>query len=267
MVEPGPCPICGGPLPEPAIRAPDRLHGTGGIHAVSRCRGCEAGLTLPRVGDEQLADFYPEGYGPYDESMRPIERLASRSIRAFQGWTALHSEPLVRLRDRPPARGLDVGCGRGDLAAALKARGWEMSGVEPSASASAHAAKRGIEVHRGTLSNVTLDAASYDAVILRHSLEHTTDPVAALRQVGSALSPGGLVLISVPNFASWQARHFGGCWYHLDLPRHRVHFTPKALARALYEARLQPLSFHTSTSPVGFPASVQYQLFGRCLFS
>ena len=42
-----------------------------------------------------------------------------------------------------------------------------------------------------------------------------------------ALRPGGLVLITVPNFAWWQRRRFGNRWYHLDLPRHRVHLTPK----------------------------------------
>jgi SAM-dependent methyltransferase len=223
-------------------------------------------VTLPRVPDEQLAEFYPSDYGPYDERMNPAERIVSRGIRAFQGWNALRSAPLDALRDRRPGRGLDVGCGRGDLAAALAGHGWRMSGVEPSPAACAAAGQRGIDMHCGTLSTVSLEPEAYDAVVFNHSLEHTNEPVDDLRAVASALTPGGLVLITVPNFGGWQARRFAGCWYHLDLPRHRVHFTPSALERAIRAAELEPVSTSSSSSAVGLPASVQYRRFGRCLF-
>jgi SAM-dependent methyltransferase len=158
-----------------------------------------------------------------------------------------------------------VGCGRGDLAVTLAARGWAMEGVEPSAAACAAAERRGIKVHRGTATSVALEPAAYDFTVFRHSLEHTSDPVAGLRAVGEAL-PGGLVLVSVPNFASRQARAFGDCWFHLDVPRHRVHFTPAALERASRAAGLEPLSTSLSSGAAGLPASLQYRVFGRCLF-
>jgi SAM-dependent methyltransferase len=248
------------------IHGRDRLLGTPGEYAVSSCRSCGAGTTLPLVTDEQLPPFYPVGYGPYDERMNGLERLVSRGIRALQGWSALRSAPLAALAGRPPGRGLDVGCGRGDLAAALSGRGWTMSGIEPSPSACTSAARRGIDVRCGTLATVPLQPGSYDAVIFHHSLEHTTDPVTALRRVAAALAPGGLVLITVPNFASWQARRFASSWFHLELPRHRIHFTPSALAQALRRATLEVLSISTSSTAAGLPASLQYRIFGRCLF-
>jgi SAM-dependent methyltransferase len=260
------CPVCEAVLPAPTIVAPDRLHGTGGTHGVARCAVCGAGVTVPRVGDEQLAAFYPDEYGPYSERMSALERLASRIIRAYQGWSAMRAAPLSALGGRPAGRGLDVGCGRGDLAATLVARGWAMTGVEPSASACAAAAARGIDARCGTLTTVALEPASYDAVVFRHSLEHTNDPVDALRIVRAALRPGGLVLITVPNFGSWQARRFRDAWFHLDLPRHRCHFTAAALERALGAADLEVVSVSTSSSTVGLPGSLQYRVFGRCLF-
>ncbi len=260
------CPVCTARLPEPAIEAPDRLHGTGGTHQVARCHVCGAGVTLPRVGDEQLAEFYPEEYGPYGERMTAVERLASRFIRAFQGWSALRSAPVSALRERSPGRGLDVGCGRGDLAATLIAHGWMMSGVEPSQSACAAAAARGIDARCGTLTTAALEPDSYDAVLFRHSLEHINDPVDALRVVRAALRPGGLVLITVPNFGCSQASRFRGFWFHLDVPRHRCHFTTTALERALRGAHLDVVSISTSSSTVGLPGSLQYRMFGRCLF-
>ncbi len=242
------------------------MHGTAGEFRVARCPSCGAGVTLPRVDDEQLAGFYPETYGPYDERMGGLARIASRAIRSFQGWNALRGAALGALHVRPAGRGLDVGCGRGDLAAMLAGRGWRMTGLDPSPSACAAASQRGIEARCGTLQTVPLEPRSYDAVVFHHSLEHASDPVLALGAVLEALAPGGLVLITVPNFASWQARRFAGYWYHLDVPRHRVHFTPSSLERALTVAGLEVSSISTSSSAAGLPASVQYRLFGHCLF-
>lgn len=260
------CPICAARLPAPTIEAPDRLHGTGGRYRVARCDACGAGVTVPRVGDEQLAAFYPDEYGPYNEHLSGWQRIASRLIRAFQGWSTMRTAPLSSLRGRPAGRGLDVGCGRGDLAATLIGHGWTMSGVEPSRSACAAAAARGVDARCGTLTTVALEPSGYDAAVFRHSLEHTNDPVEALQIVRGALRPGGLVLITVPNFGSWQARRFGGRWFHLDLPRHRCHFTAAALERALGAVELEVVSISTSSSAVGLPGSMQYRVFGRCLF-
>jgi SAM-dependent methyltransferase len=260
------CPVCDAPLRGRAIDARDRLHGTGGVHRVLRCSNCGAGVTLPRVGDERLSDFYPDDYGPYNERMSSVERVLSRAIRAFQGFNALRSAPLAALRARGPGRGLDVGCGRGDLASALRGRGWDMSGVEPSPSACAAAAARGIDVRCGTLTTVSLEPERYDAAVFVHSLEHINEPVRALELIRTALAPGGLVLITVPNFGGWQARRFGRFWFHLDVPRHRVHFTPTVLERALRTAGLEVLSVTTSSSSVGLPGSLQYRAFDRCLF-
>jgi hypothetical protein len=47
---------------------------------------------------------------------------------------------------------------------------------------------------------------------------------------------GGVILVGVPNLSSWQARIGGRRWFHLDLPRHRTHFTARGL-RSLLEAQ------------------------------
>jgi SAM-dependent methyltransferase len=113
---------------------------------------------------------------------------------------------------------------------------------------------------------VELEQGAYDAAIFRQSLEHVTDPVDDLRRIRPALRRGGLVLITVPNFGSWQRRIFRSCWFHLDLPRHRVHFTSCGLEKALIRAGFAPIETATTTSAVGLPGSLQYAIAGRCLF-
>lgn len=259
------CPICAAPLGAPAIRAPDRLHGTPGSFDVAICATCGAGVTLPLVGLDELGAFYPADYSPFAAQGAGAAATISRAIRGWQGFRAGRTAPVASVAALAPGRGVDVGCGRGDIAAMLVARGWQMVGVEPSPQACAIASSRGVEARQGVLDTVDLEPGAYDAALFRQSLEHTIDPVAALRQVHAAVRPGGVVAISVPNFGGTQSRRFRGCWYHLDLPRHRTHFTAGALERALHAAGFVDVRTTTSTSIEGLWASLQYRVFGRCL--
>jgi SAM-dependent methyltransferase len=261
------CPICGAALPSPVLAAPDRGQGTPGTFEVAVCAGCGAGVTLPLARPDELAAFYPSGYGPHHGVERGLLGAVSRVIRWLQARVAWRRPPLAALSAlAPPGRGVDVGAGRGDLAATLAARGWRMTAIEPAAGAVAHIRARGLDAREGVLGTVELDPQSYDFAVFQHSLEHTPDPLGDLRVIRAALRPGGIVLISVPNFSSWQRRVFADAWYHLDLPRHRTHFTQAALDRALAAAGFDDARFARSSSAVGLPASVQYRFAGRCLF-
>lgn len=262
----GPCPICARPLPAPTITAPDRLHGISGRFAVSQCEACRAGVTLPQVEADELPRFYPADYSPYEQRGNALLAVISTAIQSWQGFRARRTPPLEPIATRSPGRGVDVGCGRGDLAAMLVGHGWQMTGVDPSPQACALARRRGIDAREGVLATVELEAGAYDAAVFRQSLEHTVDPVGDLRRVRAALRADGLVAISVPNFGGWQSRRFRGCWYHLDVPRHRTHFTAGALEHALRAGGFEDVRVTTSTSVEGLWASLQYRVLGRCLF-
>jgi len=105
-------------------------------------------------------------------------------------------------------RVLDLGCASGGLLALLRPRAGHIAGLELSASAAAAAAQIGDLVVQGALEDPDLpfEEGSYDLVVLADVLEHLADPVAALRRAVGWTSPGGAVLLSVPNVAHWQAR-------------------------------------------------------------
>jgi SAM-dependent methyltransferase len=253
------CAICGGTLPAvPLIRGADLLHGTEGSFAVHACPACGAGNTRPAISDAALADRYPDAYRPHGGT----EGRLSRRLALLLLRRELRVGAAGRLRSTGPGRLLDVGCGDGLLGAQLAALGWRVDGIDPSAAAAERASSRGVAARAGTLDTVEVDAGAYDAVLFNHSLEHTNDPVANLKLARDALRPGGETLISVPNFACWARRRFGASWFHLDLPRHRVHFAPDAMRTALERADLELQELWTSTSPTGLVGSLQYRLLG-----
>lgn len=261
------CIVCKEPLSTHALLiGPDRLHGVSeDMYEVAICECCGAGTTLPALREDELTSLYPATYSAYQASTSWLS-YAVRIFMRFRHKRTLGTEPIVSLMQSDPGHVLDVGCGRGDLGASLIEAGWLVDGVEPSASACAIAQSRGVNALQGTLSTVDLGDGRYSAVIFSHSLEHVAAPCEALRRSAELLLPGGLVIISVPNFASWQRRRFGSAWFGLDLPRHRAHFTSRALTELIEEVGLKVTQVTTTTSAVGLPASLQYRVLGRCVF-
>jgi SAM-dependent methyltransferase len=130
----------------------------------------------------------------------------------------------------PPARLLDAGAGRGRFVAAARRAGYDVAGVEPSARGLRAAREAyGLELIGEDILSARVAPSSLDAVTLWHVLEHLEDPGAALSRIASWLRPGGVLVVGVPNLASLQASLSGARWFHLDLERHRTHFTPAGL--------------------------------------
>jgi SAM-dependent methyltransferase len=139
---------------------------------------------------------------------------------------------------------LDVGAGRGRFVAQARATGWEADGIEPSRRGVEGALAHGIALQQARIDDAVVAPGSLDAATLWHVLEHLDDPGDALARIAGWLRPGGLLVIGVPNLASVQARAGGARWYHLDVPRHRTHFTVDGLHALLRRNGLQPVATH-----------------------
>lgn len=262
------CRACGVLLDDDAaIAGKDRLLGTPGAFEVRVCTSCGSGNTFPSVDESGLAAYYPNDYIE-TETWTPhgLLGLISKMIRRRTRRRSIDAKPIGLLAGRT-GNLLDVGCGRGELGSALIDRGWRVSGVEPSDSGAAQARAYGLDVQQGTLTTAKFRLESFDVVNFRHSLEHVADPAADLRRAVALLAPGGQLLVEVPNFACWERRHFGSVWFHLDLPRHRTHFTPGGMHALLEDSGLDQVQIGTRTSANGLAGSIQYRLFGRWLAS
>lgn len=224
---------------------------------VVRCRNCDLAFTNPRPTPATIGHFYPDDYSCYEMRRAVSPRLKAR-LRARLQRLVLRSDfdypprpvsgfsrcagRLARLWVRGglrrsewiPYRGqgrlLDFGCGAGAFLERMRGLGWHVEGLDMSTVA-AHAVmrQRGIKVHVGTLPHHDLQPDSFDCVTMWQALEHVHQPRETVREARRLLRPHGLLVVAVPNLASWSFAHYGRHWFGLDVPRHLTHFTPDTL--------------------------------------
>lgn len=219
----GACPACGGPLHAwRVVRPADPALGREPV-PLSRCESCGSGVT----GGPVPAGSYDTG--AYSPGSPRLHALARPLLAAFDRRRL----SLIRDQVAPPGRLLDVGAGRGRFVAAARAAGYEATGIEPSRRGAEAAAQTDATILLAGIEEADIEPGSVEVVSLWHVLEHLEDPAGGLARVGSWLAPGGTLLVGVPNLDSLQARLGGEYWYHLDVPRHRTHFTPRGLAALL----------------------------------
>jgi 2-polyprenyl-3-methyl-5-hydroxy-6-metoxy-1,4-benzoquinol methylase len=115
---------------------------------------------------------------------------------------------------------LDYGCGTGEFASYLSKKGIRSSGVEPTKKAFDQANKAGVKLHK----DLNKVEGTFDAITLFHVLEHVEDYIKVLKDLKAKLNPGGLLVIAVPNYKSYDACYYKEKWAAWDVPRHLWHF-------------------------------------------
>jgi 2-polyprenyl-3-methyl-5-hydroxy-6-metoxy-1,4-benzoquinol methylase len=108
---------------------------------------------------------------------------------------------LERLRAAGAKSVLDVGCGAGEITAALARAGFDVVGVDIAEEALRRARVRTpeLDLRRAEVGGEwPLADASYDAVWAGETIEHVTDTAAWLSEVRRVLRSGGVLLLSTP---------------------------------------------------------------------
>lgn len=189
-----------------------------GKHDLYRCYGCGCAFTTPRNID--LSKHYLDRY--YDLGM--VSQIKQWVYGIFQRRRIEWLKKYVKTGSTV----VDVGAGNGSFGRSL---GNTFTTVSLEASFAAIDAP---DVLRTNILKYSVKKP-VDAVTLWESLEHMEEPDKVLQRASTWLSSGGYIMIEYPRFNSLESRLFGKYWYHLDIPRHRTHFTDSGI-RGLLEA-------------------------------
>ena len=231
---------------------------TGEPFQIKQCQECGLARTFPELDPEALLYYYPPAYYGSCGSNR-FPKLVEWLQNGIYGSRVRRLEAFVEGK-----RVLDVGCGRGELLRVFKNRGWEVEGTELSEASAQYARKIfQLPVKVGELTELAMPPEHYDAIVLWHVLEHVTYPDALIQEIHRLLKPNGVVLISVPNFSSPEAKFTGASWFHLDIPRHQFHFGSHTLLKWLqanHFSKLETSYFTPEYDLFSFVQSIQSKM-------
>jgi sporadic carbohydrate cluster protein (TIGR04323 family) len=202
------CTICGGaPVSETAVSFSGV---TSDVKPWPRLSGllicADCGLLHKRRSSEwfeDIASIYAD-YEAYHQGGGSEQTVRNEESAALSPRSTL----LVRFtkaHQALPERGrlLDVGCGNGAFlrAYAVQFPNWELVGADHST-----AGEKAVRAIPGVTDFVAGGPAEvhghFDLISLVHVLEHVPDPISFLREVDARLRPGGVVLISAPDFTA-----------------------------------------------------------------
>lgn len=176
----------------------------------------------------------PENLGGYYESDDYISHTDGKRTMFEKLYHIIKQKSLrdkVKLIENlNPSKGklLDIGAGTGDFLVEAKKSNWNITGVEPSHKAKSIAESKGITFVQ---SIEHINDNSFDVITMWHVLEHVPDVEQEILELKRILKPKGVIVIAVPNFKSYDAKHYGIYWAAYDVPRHLWHFSKIAIQK------------------------------------
>lgn len=209
------CPWCGGSRQRVVVHAEQ--------WKVISCTECLNAWTDP-----------PPAEKPYEEDDFHGQFAFKEVADLPRQWRAALEGQVQLIRQFVPAgaKVLEIGCGEGFLLGLLSARKYVVTGVEPSAAASARARTKGLNVFTGYFPNGAVDG-TYDAIILSQVVEHLKDPRNVLLEAQKKLKEEGVLLLVQANWRGLVPRVLKERWYAWVPEQHYWHFTGTGMAHIL----------------------------------
>ena len=229
-----------------------------------RCHHCGLIYPEPIPKPKDLQDHYgvpPEDYWK-PEYFQLHEEVFTATIA-----TAGHPPPPP-----PPhaekLRGLDIGVGLGHFMIAFEHAGFEMHGLEPSATFHQRAIEQmrvaSDRLRRGAVEELSYPDSSFDFINLNAVLEHLYDPSGVLERVLPWLKPNGVIHVEVPS-SDWLIARLGNLYYRLRGTDHVANISPMHEPYHLYEFTLQ--SFVEHGRRAGYHVAHYQPIIGTTLMS
>jgi len=190
-------------------------------------------ITHPKPSLEKLPSYYEDAN--YISHTDGNKSLFEKMYQFVKGIALKNKLKLINSQS-PKGKILDIGAGVGDFLSVCKNDGWQTIGIEPSDKAKAIAKNKGV-LFVEKLSE--LEDKSFDVITMWHVLEHVPDLENQIKELKRLIKPNGTVIIAVPNFKSFDAKHYGKFWAAYDVPIHLWHFSKTAIQKLFAKENLE----------------------------
>ncbi len=212
--------------------------------SIYKCKSCKIQFLNPQYSDEYLSNFYSKYTKDEPEWDEPLEKCHNYYLSIIEKYSIIRGKLL------------DIGCGKGHLLSAAKARGWSVEGYDvDSFSAEKIGSKIGVKIHCGDFTKINWCPKKYDVITMHQVIEHLKDPIQYLPIIAAALKDYGILFIALPNINSFSSvtklalekaklkRKRVGAYY--DAGHHLFYYTPKTLKFLLARFGFEAIYFRS----------------------
>jgi len=138
---------------------------------------------------------------------------------------------------------LDIGCSAGFLLDEARKMDWEVYGVEYSNWAVEYAKEKfNLEIHNTSLEGAKFPSRFFDAVIMKDTIEHLSNPKQALIEIKRILKPTGILYINTPDIESLASRLFKTRWWGIN-QFHLYYFSKRTLSKLLKATGFESIKY------------------------
>ncbi len=203
--------------------------------------------TNPIPTTEELPKYYQsEEYISHTDSKKSFIDKIYQLVKSYM----LRKKERLVSSFQSKGKLLDIGCGTGDFLQLCEKKGWNVVGVDPEEKARKKAVQK-LKKESLVLENINqLPNEKYDAITLWHVLEHIPDTKNYITKLSKLLKEEGVLIVAVPNFKSYDAKHYHSFWAAYDVPRHLWHFSKTAIQKLFSEQNFELIK----TKPMPFDA-------------
>jgi len=193
--------------------------------------------TAPQPSSDKLPDYYEsEDYISHTDSQRNLFEKAYHLVRQISLKKKLNlinsfSFGQAQCNTSKEKNLLDIGCGTGGFLQTAKQNNWIVSGIEPNEKAREIANKKTSNSVFKTEQLLKFESNSFDVITLWHVLEHLPNLEHHISIFKRLLKPNGTLIIAVPNYKSYDAKHYKQFWAAYDVPRHLWHFNKASISK------------------------------------
>ena len=182
-------------------------------------------ITHPQPSLEKLPSYYESvDYISHTDGNKSLFEKMYQFVKTI----ALKNKLKLINSESQKGRILDIGAGVGDFLSVCKNDGWDTIGIEPSDKAKTIAKSKGVLF----VENVSeLESNSFDVITMWHVLEHVPDVENQIIELKRLIKSNGTIIIAVPNFKSYDAKHYKEFWAAFDIPIHLWHFSKTAIQK------------------------------------
>ncbi len=185
--------------------------------------------TFPQPPEEKLSAYYKsEDYISHTDAKRNLFERVYHFIRSLSLQRKLKLINTFNLSDRNL---LDIGCGTGDFLRTAQKNNWNVSGIEPNQEARDIANNKTNNAVFNIDQLLKFESNSFDVITLWHVLEHLPKLSDHMSIFKSLLKQNGRLIIAVPNYKSYDAKHYKSFWAAFDVPRHLWHFSQSSISK------------------------------------